>query len=265
MTSTLQQLHRIVVPIDDVPDHERAIRIAVELGVALGVAVEVISIVPAARRADADAAMAAKAAEFGPGVLFSAVTGAPDVASTLMKIGNRADTLLCLASRGSTSAGELLLGSVSATVFRMTHHPVVVVGPHCTERLHGREIAVALDGTPEAEAILPTALAMADALALSTTLYQAGEVGSAVPMDTNETSYLHGIAERARPGRVLNYEALHDESPEMALSRLATSDDVAMVAVTTRSITALQRLLHGSVASDVVRHASCPVLVQSIW
>jgi nucleotide-binding universal stress UspA family protein len=268
MTNLAQQIKRVVVPIDDVPEHERAIRIAERIGAELDAEVQVVSVAkPGDQQAVEEALRQRVHARSGTTVRSIAPPSGSigGVESALTEIGEQPDVIMCMASRGPTSVGEMLLGSVSAWVFRTVHHPVVVVGPHCRDVVSGSILAIAVDGTPEAEAIIPMALTLATALSVRPVLYQAGTIGARVPSDASETSYLHRLAERVVPGSTLDYEALHDTSVEDALSKLAERDDIAMLAITTRSVTALQRLLHGSVASDVVRHAACPVLVQSIW
>ena len=247
MTDVLQQLSTIIVPLDeDVPDRHRAIDLADRLAAVLGINTELVTVTE-------------------PVVSVSGVVSVTGVEGAITDLGDRPDVMVCMTSRGPSSVGEMLHGSVSSAVIRAMHHPVLIVGPHSDGSLSGTICAIAVDGSAEAETIIPFAAALAAALGLRPVLYQAGMVGSAVPRDAVESGYLHRLAETAVPGTMLDFETLHGTSAEDALSDLASHDDVALLAMTTRSVTALQRLLHGSVAADVVRHATCPVLVQSIW
>ncbi len=247
MADLLQQLTTIYVPVDDdVPGRHRATDLAERLAAALGLMVELVNVVE-------------------PVTSVTGATSITGVEGVIAGLAGRPDALVCMTSRGASSLGEMLHGSVSSAVVRALHHPVPIVGPHSDGALTGTICAIAVDGSAEAEAIVPFATALALALGLRPVLYQAGMAGSAVPHDAVESGYLHRLAESAVPGTVLDFETLHGTSAEDALIDLASHGDVAMLAMTTRSVTALQRLLHGSVAADVVRHATCPVLVQSIW
>jgi nucleotide-binding universal stress UspA family protein len=247
MADLLQQLTTIYVPVDDdVAGHHRAIDLAERVVSSLGLEIELVTV------GEPAAPMTGSASIIGVEGVIAGLAGRPDV-------------LVCMTSRGASSVGEMLHGSVSSAVVRALHHPVLIVGPHSDGALTGTICAIAVDGSAEAEAIVPFATALAMAIGLRPVLYQAGMVGSAVPHDAVESGYLHRLAESAVPGTPLDFETLHGTSAEDALVDLASHGDVAMLAMTTRSVTALQRLLHGSVAADVVRHATCPVLVQSIW
>ncbi len=158
-------------------------------------------------------------------------------------------------------------------------------------------ILVALDGSEFAERILPYVEELAEKFGSTLTLVQAtvsatslvsttapgaapaagplvgpAPVGTtpANPMEIVEaqrreaSNYLSQLAERFR-GRnfAVNYE--HQEGPaaEVILER-ARELGVDLIAMTTHGRSGLGRLVLGSVADEVMRHALCPVLLVRI-
>jgi nucleotide-binding universal stress UspA family protein len=69
---------------------------------------------------------------------------------------------------------------------------------------------------------------------------------------------------RATPGvdpARADFDVLHARHPAHELARyVARQDDVGMVAMATRGLSARQRLVHHSTTFDVARHAAVPVL-----
>lgn len=147
-------------------------------------------------------------------------------------------------------------------------------------------LLVALDGSPAAEHVLVHAEALVGAFGSTVTLVRAtisaetlmvetagpgnsaGDVGMIVDptpiLDADRaeaTEYLDSIAERLRRHHVtVNTE--HPEGPaaEEIVAR-ATALGVTMILMTTHGRTGLGRLVFGSVADWVLRHAPCPVLL----
>ncbi|MGH2459681.1 MAG: universal stress protein [Chloroflexota bacterium] len=148
-----------------------------------------------------------------------------------------------------------------------------------------QQIVVALDGTPEAERILPHVEALAKGFASKVELVWATEspemiVAETIPVSSPDepglpvnplplveqehqdaAAYLASIAERLRGQGIL----VSHEDPEgpPADVILGTADRLGadLIALTTHARGAIGRLVLGSIAGDVIRHASCPVLV----
>ncbi|MEZ5248385.1 MAG: universal stress protein [Ilumatobacteraceae bacterium] len=120
-------------------------------------------------------------------------TANDDIEGTLVEtVVASTDSLWCVGSHGRTALGELLFGSVSADLVRDAEVPIVVVGPHAKVRADGDVLAVALDGTPASESILPAAVAIAGELGLRLRLLQVGLAH--VPADAADTNYLAGLS-----------------------------------------------------------------------
>ncbi len=89
--------------------------------------------------------------------------------------------------------------------------------------------------------------------------------GERVPLPEAERQenvrYLDELAARLR-GQGLTVAGAHAEgAPAAAIVATAHACDADLIALTTHGRTGLERLLLGSVAEEVLRHAPCPLLV----
>lgn len=134
-------------------------------------------------------------------------------------------------------------------------------------------ILVALDGSERAERVLPYVAPLADKFGASVTLLRATtSVGMVVAGDIDPTplleaerqeatAYLAALAARlAEVG--LTVSTASPEGPAAdALVEHARRTGADLIALTTHGRGGLGRLLFGSVADAVLRHAPCPVLL----
>jgi nucleotide-binding universal stress UspA family protein len=184
-----------------------------------------------------------------------------DVAATLLDhLANARPDLVCMSSRSSRAASELLFGSVSAEVLRRSPVPVVVVGPHVTAAPHRvSQVVVCLDGSEYGEHALEVADAVAARLGIELFLVQV--LDPAVDTgDVQESAYLHRQVDHL-DAKVAGYDVLHHRDPARGILTFLDDNSTAFVAMGTHGRTAARHLVTGSVTSDVVRHAACPVLV----
>ncbi len=155
-------------------------------------------------------------------------------------------------------------------------------------------ILVALDGSELAEQVLPHVQALAEKFGSAVTLLRATlspeelipPSGMAMPMgdlaaygniagasaiedydavaqaEKSETStYLEGVAERLKGhGFSVTTEQAEGHASKVIIDR-AKGLTAGLIAMTTHGRSGLARALVGSVADDVVRHSSCPVLL----
>jgi nucleotide-binding universal stress UspA family protein len=252
-------ISRVLVPLDGLAEHDAAIPVALQLAARTGARPELVSVVEPGlasyNRAELNRIVAAYRGDASVLVL----TG-QDVEGQLIDEARRDGTLVCMASAGHGAIGEALLGSISAEIVRRSDRPVVLVGPQCSRELEGDELAIALDGSAYAEAILPHAIALADALGLESKLYLVSRT-RASGAATRAEDYLARTASSAAPGRCLEYEVLAGRHADRMLAVLADRPYVALLAVTTHSARPLERLVGGSVALSLVHRVPIPVLV----
>lgn len=250
---------RVLVPLDGLAEHDAAIPVALRLAARLGAGTELVSVVDPGLATYDRAELTRLAQAYGGDASVLVLTG-EDVEAQLLVQAGRADTLMCMASAGHGAIGEALLGSVSAALVRRAGRPVVLVGPACDTDLAGRELAIALDGSTYAEAILAPAIALADTLRLEPTLYHVAPTPRDHGARARAAQYLARVAKTVAPGRPLEHEVLSGRHPERALTLLGDRPAVAMLAITTHGARPFERLVGGSVAMSVVHRTTAPVL-----
>jgi nucleotide-binding universal stress UspA family protein len=123
---------------------------------------------------------------------------------------------------------------------------------------------VALDGSRRSESMLGAAADLAGALGMTMRLVQvAGLWSDELPADAPPSGYLSRMS-RGVPGidpATADFEVLHAKHPGNELVEYAArQDEVGMLALATRALSARQRLLHHSTTFDLAHHAAVPVL-----
>ena len=147
-----------------------------------------------------------------------------------------------------------------------------------------RRILVPLDGSPESEAVLPHARLMARRFNATVELVRAyappptliaAAAASAMPgtgplIDTNAymtagreeaETYLEEAESRLRHWDVRAEHRRLEGSPGESIVAEAVRSGADMIAMATHGRVGLDRLVHGSVASYVYHHATCPVFL----
>ena len=218
-----------------------------------------------ARRKQLEAMLAHHALK---GAKIEIIEGADPAAALVEILGQRAGSLCCMATHARAPAGEAVFGSVSAKVVRAGVAPVVLFGPGFSAQRAPKtaNLVVCLDSSPLSEAILPTAAAIAkgaDARICLVEMVQSHPGVRAASEPVLESAYVRKQAEKLASEYGINadWEALHGKRPSDAIADFARHLPSPMIALTTHGRTGLSRLIAGSVAQRVIRHADCPVLV----
>lgn len=202
--------------------------------------------------------------------VVSAATAAEGIVAVSSAV---AGSFLCMATHGSGRAWSAVLGSVAQRVVHQMTRPMVLVGPGCSvEHLEegAGDMILCSDGSAASEAVVGPAFLLAEQLELDVWFVEAVGVDETATLSGQEprvretaeaVARLEQLARRhRRPGVSTNFEVLHG-APARAVSEFAQQLPSAMVAVSTHGRTGLARVALGSVASGVVKHAPCPVLV----
>lgn len=185
----------------------------------------------------------------------------------------RPGSVLCVPSRG-LGRKALVTGSLSTELLTYSAGPIVLVGPDCEAKMfdHSGPLVVALDGSPESEQIVPIAHEWAQEFDLSVEVFSVlaspptAEMAEAMARgDVQETSYVSRVAhDPLLKDDDVSYEILHGKPVEEIL-REAGVKNAAMIAIASHVPLGIDRLLHGSVLDEVVRHSPVPVLAVNQW
>lgn len=254
-----ETVSRIIVPTDGMPERRNAGVVAAAIARRLGCGVELVSTAPTDDVTDRLDLLRNEVAQIGGNVGVD-VIGASDAEHVVRRLLEDAGTLVCLPSSGQMAIADAAKKSMSAAVLEHADRPVLVVGPMCRPAIEGSVLAIALDGTHDAEHIIGPAVELARRLGLTPTLFQVIEPsGDAGGPDATESGYLRNLA--AEAGRDVDFDVLHDRRPTRALERLAESPEVALLATASHGYSSAERLIAPSVTHALVRHAPCPLLV----
>jgi nucleotide-binding universal stress UspA family protein len=186
--------------------------------------------------------------------------------AAIASAATRSGATICMASHGRSGIARAVLGSVAHATLQLVDQPVVLVGPQVTIDDGATTLMACVDGSPEAEHVVPVARTWAEALDLSMTLVQVVEPATplpeaGIPPAFMDGSYLAGLCERV-DGAGATYDVLHGE-PVSAIVRYARTPPAtsALIAVAARARTGLIRRALGSVSMQLVHRAACPVIV----
>ncbi|HET7478048.1 MAG TPA: universal stress protein [Rubrobacteraceae bacterium] len=187
--------------------------------------------------------------------------------------------LVVVGSRGLGPLRRALLGSVSQSVVRHAHGPVLVVRDGGMERdyLPGR-VLLALDGSREAAAAARAAVQIAGATASELHLLfvlhnDLGMPPAHVLTSERSEAILHQARHDARQFIDRQAENLEAEGAKVKdahlafgradeeIVRLSEELEAGLIVMGSRGLEGVRRSLLGSVSDSVVRHAHCPVLI----
>ncbi len=196
------------------------------------------------------------------------VRGVADVAIT-DALADEAFDLCVMGTRGRTGMSRLLVGSVAEKVLRTASRPVLTIRPDIPSG-HYRHVLCPIDFSQAADAALEIArdtVAPGGTLTLVHVLGQPpGTYGMKLASLTTqfEDEAKQALAVRAeRIGAAFDVRTrtlYGDPAPEI-LRLLEHDPSVDLIAVGSRGRSGLARLVLGSVAEELVRHARAPVLV----
>ncbi len=264
----LVMFHHIVVPLDGSERSWTAVDIADQLAVACDADLELVHVVDPAtgERDEHQLRQQLKGHKLRtPSAQLTVLPVSTSVASTI------ADHYLGLESAGlvMSSAGrgrsEAVLGSVAQEVLAQTFGPLVIVGPDCQPvwRAGGAPLIIPVDTSELSETSLGLGTAWGVALELTPWVVWVSEPDVELPHDVAESSYPSSLAARmsSMAHREIEFEVLHGSDPAEAITNFAKQNDAALIVASTHGRTGLQRLLMGSVAAAIVKHAGCPVVL----
>lgn len=224
-------------------------------------------------------------ADGGPTTTVTVLDG--PVAETLAGYATQINAdLVVMTTHGRGGLARFWLGSVADGLVRHSTVPVLLIRPDDastaaaqTQPRAIKRMLVALDGSPLAEDMLASAMALGSVFDVDYTFIQVVDAivvtSSPMMMDHGQREYAvlrqrEAQARRyletvAAPLRAEGYriatEALVDPQPALAILRAARAQGSDVIALATHGYGGARRLLLGSVADKVLRGADRPVLV----
>jgi nucleotide-binding universal stress UspA family protein len=256
MTKTL------LVPVDGSHFAERALPVATNLASRIGADVEVVTTPWEGRQQKAEQYLASLVALFGDELATNVVAGKTAAGAILRAASDLADVTVCMASHGRGGFRWAMLGSVAETVVRESATPAVLVGRHARPvPADATEILLCWDGGPASLSIVRPACAWAQALDVGVHFVRVAHPLDLDPNDQNDDALEQAVNLVRGHGVAVGRTLLNDAHFSGALADFATMRNAAMIAMTSRARTGMERVGLGSVTMGVVGCSPCPVLV----
>lgn len=176
------------------------------------------------------------------------------------------DAVVVMATHGRNAVGAKIFGSVTEQLVRDSGRAVIAVGPGAPATAIALDrVVVGYDGSEFAASIVSEAAGWAQALAAPLWIVEALDPSDVQRAggDVVETGSVHFLADHVSGSGIdVEWETIHDRHPAKALVNFVNDKPGTLAVVATHGRTGLSRMLAGSVASEVVRHAVGPVVVQ---
>jgi nucleotide-binding universal stress UspA family protein len=186
-------------------------------------------------------------------------------------------TMLALATHGETGLKRLLAGSVAQALLRESPVPVLVVRPFWSYELlpsRGdeedlrpiRKILVPLDGTDDAELLLPPLVEVARLFDASVVLLHVqqresstGEGSDAQRAEDEE--HLTGFSQALQAGGTPTTSVMGKGKLSEEILLTTRAYEVDLIVMATHGKSGLLRFLSGSVTESVLHESTCPILM----
>jgi len=264
------RVKHLVVPVDLSQHSLAAVPVAARMAAQSGGRVDVLTVV--SRLADVEPAgdelrerLAAMAPL--PATVRQVVSANPSVVDAILRhLERNSDTTVTMSSRGHGRSAAIV-GSTTNQLLRASHRPVIVIGPNATKssgELSGRYV-VPLDGSPRGDEVLPVVAAVAGQLGGAPWLIEVITSGAEFDSATElvPSSFVSRRAsELSRTlGYPVDFEVLHGGNAATSIVDFARSEGASLIFMTTHGRTGLARLTAGSIAADVIRRATAPVVL----
>lgn len=260
-------VQHLIVPVDGSDASWHAVDVAVALARRCDTTVDIIEIVTSPGEiADAETRLSARAGEHdtnGIDVATKAIVAAESVADGIAgEVETHPEVTVVMASHGRGRSAALL-GSVAEQLLRRVFGPILLVGPRC--ELDGFEgpVVVTIDGSPASESVLPLAAAWGIELGTEPWIVEVIDADVQMSPDISQAAYPARLARQlaADSGHPVQFEVLHGHDVHDEIADFADSLHASLVVASTHGRTGMARLVTGSTAAAIVRHARCPVLL----
>lgn len=182
--------------------------------------------------------------------------------------------LIAMSTHGRTGLKRALLGSVADEIICNARPPVFLAPAAITIKSDSipRVILLPLDGSPLAEAAIPIAQQLAQNTGAIISLIRivkpdhSGHDQQSDSISAGEQSatidYLERIQLQLQLANVLSrYQIATDDDPAEAIIRTMHTENTDLIVMSTHGRSGVERIIHGSVTSQVIGNAICPLLL----
>jgi nucleotide-binding universal stress UspA family protein len=199
-----------------------------------------------------------------PGTYQLAIRGVPPGGSPADVIAAYATTLgsavIVVGTHGRGGMGTTLLGSTAVKLVGRPDQPLLAYGPGAAPPTEPLRVIACVDGSEFSELSLKEGARWARALGTQLWIVQVVPPGLPQYVTPYESSYVHNLSKELNgSGIKIEWEVLHSLTPARSILDAFGEDPSNMVVMATHGRRGLQRLLLGSVATEVVRGAWGPV------
>lgn len=258
----------LVVPIDGSTASWSAVPVAARLADAVAGSVTVVTVVNGLE----DVASARRELEKGV-EQFDDLAVAPcvdvlandSVASAIATVVEETPGAMVVMSSHGHGRSAAVLGSVADDLLRRTFGPIMVIGPDVAPGVGSVEgtSLVPVDGSDTGESIIPIVEGWVAEFGGVPWVVEVVDPAVRVSPDVMESAYPARLAQRMAKtlNHPIEYDVLHDDDPATGIVSYAERIDASLIFVSTHGRSGLARLRMGSVASRIVHHAPCPVVL----
>jgi nucleotide-binding universal stress UspA family protein len=288
---------RLIIPLDGSPLAEQALPLGASIARRMSLEILLLRVIPEHEvmtyhagggavathdeghwaRAEAEQylrAVASRLEELDIDVTCSVPEG--NAAMTIARVASETEPgYIVMSTRGRTGVSRFALGSVADQLLRQADCPVIVLRPREVKPIEQLELPlverllIPLDGSQNAERVLPHAKALARAFGAQFFLMRTLSRYDA-EADLNEATgearaYLRRVATGLRDeGFQVYFKVRHEadyEPCEVAILQFAGAVCADLIGMTTRGRGGLARALLGSVTDHVLRNGERPVMI----
>ena len=274
MTSTgyqpRQPYEHLVVALDGSPEAERAVPYGKQLAQKVGATLHLLHVEAAEEPGDSGIYRHVKDLAMEVGALAEVrPMGADEVpAGALIDrfLGELGNATAVMATHGRGRVAAALLGSVTTKVVS-AGHAVVAVGPSVSSTAQPiTRVLACVDASSFSEQVVAEAAGWAKALGAALWMIEVVDPKVRLPDSggeaLQESSYVHRLAQDIKSsGLDIEWEVLHDGHAGRAIAAYAASEAGTLVALATHGRSGLRRAVVGSVAGDVLKNATVPVVL----
>jgi nucleotide-binding universal stress UspA family protein len=170
------------------------------------------------------------------------------------------NAIICLGTHGRGGVGSAVLGSTALELVSQHRRSVIAFGPEAAPPMPIVRVVACVDGSEFSELSLGEGVRWAAALGVPLWLVQVVPSGLPDYVSAFEHTYVHNLAKSLAGSHLkLEWEVLHSSSPARALLEMFGEDAATLLVMATHGRRGVQKILLGSVATEVVKSSWGPV------